>query len=135
MARSVPPYARPARDPKEKRVRSYRCAAALALTVCAHATAQHYPEKPVSLVVAFPAGGAVDLVARTLAQRMSELWAQPVLVINRAGAGGNIGAKAVARAAPDGYTLLIGSTALAIICRVFSKPAAPRSSPARGRAK
>ncbi len=78
------------------------------------AGAQGYPEKPLSMVVPFPAGGAVDPVARVLANRMSELWKQPVLILNRPGAGGNIGAESVARAAPDGYTLLFGSTSLSI---------------------
>ncbi|MBI4194825.1 MAG: tripartite tricarboxylate transporter substrate binding protein [Betaproteobacteria bacterium] len=71
-----------------------------------------YPEKPVMMVAPFPAGGSVDLVARAVAQQMSEIWKQSVIVANRPGAGGNIGAEAVARAAPDGYTLLMGTTAL-----------------------
>jgi len=78
------------------------------------ACAQIYPERPVTMIVAFPAGGATDQMARLLAQRMSELWGQNVVVLNRAGAGGNIGAESVAKAAPDGHTLLIGTTALAI---------------------
>jgi tripartite-type tricarboxylate transporter receptor subunit TctC len=85
-----------------------------ALVVPGGASAQGYPEKPVSMVVPFPAGGAVDPVARVLANRLSELWKQPVLILNRPGAGGNIGAESVARAAPDGYTLLFGSTSLSI---------------------
>jgi len=87
-------------------------AAGLALAAGAHA--QNFPERNVNMIVAFPAGGATDMMARLLAQRMSELWGQPVVVINRAGAGGNIGAESVVRAAPDGHTLLIGTTALAI---------------------
>jgi tripartite-type tricarboxylate transporter receptor subunit TctC len=77
------------------------------------AWAQNYPEKTVVMIAPFPAGGSVDLVARAIAQHMSETWKQPVIVSNRPGASGNIGAEAVARAAPDGYTLLIGTTALA----------------------
>src|SRR5215218_7558528 len=80
----------------------------------AHAAAQPaYPEKTVVMVAPFPAGGSVDLVARAIAQHMSDAWKQPVIVSNRPGASGNIGAEAVARAAPDGYTLLMGTTALA----------------------
>ena len=75
--------------------------------------AQNYPEKTVVIVAPFPAGGSVDLVARAVAQQMSESWKQPVIVSNRPGASGNIGAEAVVRAAPDGYTLLMGTTALA----------------------
>jgi tripartite-type tricarboxylate transporter receptor subunit TctC len=76
------------------------------------AGAQTWPEKTVVMVAPFPAGGSVDLVARALAQQMSELWKQPVIISNRPGASGNIGAEAVARATPDGYTLLMGTTAL-----------------------
>jgi len=77
------------------------------------ADAQTFPDKAVTMIAPFPAGGSVDLVARAVAQQMSDLWKQPVVVANRPGAGGNIGAEAVARAAPDGYTLLMGTTALA----------------------
>ena len=77
------------------------------------AAAQGYPEKTVVMIAPFPAGGSVDLVARAIAQHMSDAWKQPVIVSNRPGASGNIGAEAVARAAPDGYTLLMGTTALA----------------------
>jgi len=85
------------------------------------AAAQNYPEKPVTMIAPFPAGGSVDLVARAVAQQMSEQWKQPVVVANRPGAGGNIGAEAVARAAPDGYTLLMGTTALASSPALYSK--------------
>ena len=70
-----------------------------------------FPEKPVRIVVPFPAGGATDVVARTLGQRLSQMWGQPVVIENRPGAGGNIGADLVAKAPPDGYTLLMASSA------------------------
>jgi len=92
-----------------------------ALAALGDASAQSYPEKPVTVVVPFPAGGATDPVARALTQRMSELWKQPVVVLNRPGAGGNIGSEAVARSAPDGYTLLFGTTALAIGPSLYAK--------------
>ena len=84
------------------------------------AAAQNYPEKTVTLIAPFTAGGSVDLVARALAQQMSEQWKQPVIVSNRP-ASGNIGAEAVVRAAPDGYTLLIGTTALSSSPALFAK--------------
>jgi tripartite-type tricarboxylate transporter receptor subunit TctC len=90
-------------------------------TGCAGAFAQNYPEKAVAVVVPFPAGGATDPVARALTHRMSEIWKQPVIVLNRAGAGGNIGSESVARAAPDGYTLLFGTTALSIGPSLYPK--------------
>lgn len=90
-----------------------RALSALLFCHAAAAAAQGYPEKPVMMVAPFPAGGSVDLVARAIAQQMSETWKQPVVVSNRPGASGNIGAEAVARSSPDGYTLLMGTTALA----------------------
>jgi tripartite-type tricarboxylate transporter receptor subunit TctC len=66
-----------------------------------------FPERGVKIVVPFPAGGSNDVVARLLGTKLSELWGQPVIVDNRAGAGGNIGAEAVARSPADGYTLLL----------------------------
>jgi tripartite-type tricarboxylate transporter receptor subunit TctC len=67
--------------------------------------AQPYPSKPVRIIVNFPAGGIADLYARIIGTKVQEAWGQPVVVENRTGAGGNIGAEAVARSAPDGYTL------------------------------
>ena len=69
------------------------------------AAAQPYPSKPVRIIVNFPAGGIADLYARIIGGKVQEAWGQPVVIENRTGAGGNIGADAVAKSAPDGYTL------------------------------
>lgn len=71
--------------------------------------AQDFPTRPVRLVAPFPAASITDILARPIAQRLSEVWKQPVVVDNRVGAGGIVGASAVASAPPDGYTLLVGS--------------------------
>jgi tripartite-type tricarboxylate transporter receptor subunit TctC len=87
-------------------------AAALALgglVTPMEARAADFPAKPVRFIVPFPPGGPVDTVARALGQKVSEYWGQPVLVENRAGAGGIVGAEAAARAAPDGYTVFVGA--------------------------
>ena len=73
------------------------------------AAAQAFPSKPVKIIVPFVAGGATDVVARLLAQKLTEAWGQSVVVENRAGAGGNIGADVVAKAPPDGYMILMTS--------------------------
>ena len=78
------------------------------------ARAQAYPSKPVRLIVPFAAGGGTDLLARTVAQKVGEHWKQTVVVENRAGAGGNLGADVVAKAQPDGYTLLVTSSVIAV---------------------
>jgi tripartite-type tricarboxylate transporter receptor subunit TctC len=83
-----------------------------ALAACAvHAAAQNYPTKPVQVVLAFTPGSAVDIVGRIVTAKLAEMWGQPVVNDNRSGAGGSIGSAAVARAAPDGYTLLVTSNA------------------------
>jgi tripartite-type tricarboxylate transporter receptor subunit TctC len=82
----------------------------LAMALSASAMAQAYPSRAVRFIVPFPPGGATDIIARVLAQKMSEAWSQPVVVENRAGAAGAIGSDAVAKSSPDGYTILMGTT-------------------------
>jgi len=84
-------------------------AALAALVPAVSSAADAWPTKPVKIIVPFNAGGATDVVARLLAQKLSEAWGQGVVVENRAGAGGNIGADVVAKSPPDGYTLLMTS--------------------------
>ena len=91
------------------------------LAFSALATAQSYPTKPVQMVVAFTPGSAVDIVGRIVAERLSQMWGQPVVSDNRAGAGGSIGSNVVARAAPDGYTLLVTSNAHIVNPSIFAK--------------
>jgi tripartite-type tricarboxylate transporter receptor subunit TctC len=97
-------------------------AAAFALTVAAHAFGQPYPNRAIRVVVPFPPGGAVDFYARVVQQPLSELLGQPVVIDNKAGASGMVGAEAVAKSAPDGYTLLLGNIAsLAINVGIYAK--------------
>jgi len=85
-------------------------AAALAIAACAAASADDYPARPVTLVVPFPPGGSTNIVMRVVADKLSELIGQQVVVDNRAGAGGTVGTRAVAKSAPDGYTIGLGYT-------------------------
>ena len=83
----------------------------LALTVCVHSGAQTFPTKPVRWIVPYAPGGFADTRARQIGARLSEFWKQPVVIENRAGAGGVLGTDAVAKAAPDGYTMGMGNLA------------------------
>ncbi len=85
------------------------------------ALAQAFPSKPIRLVVPFQAGGGNDLLARIISQKFLEKWGQPVIVDNRPGAGGNLGADFVAKAAPDGYTILLGTNTLTMNPFIFAK--------------
>jgi tripartite-type tricarboxylate transporter receptor subunit TctC len=87
----------------------------------ANAFSQTYPAKPVRLIIAFTPGSSIDIVGRAVAAKLQEIWAQPVVAENRAGAGGSIGSKVVVDAAPDGYTLLANSSAHAANPGIYAK--------------
>ncbi|CAP43026.1 tripartite tricarboxylate transporter substrate binding protein [Bordetella petrii] len=98
------------------------CAAAALAAAPAASAAQAYPARQVTILVPFPAGGTTDIAARVVAAELGKAWQQPVVVENRAGAGGNVGTAEAARATPDGYTLLMGTVSThAINQSVYAK--------------
>ena len=97
-------------------------AAALLLVAGTQAFAQGWPTKPIRVVVAFAPGGPADITARLVSQTLPEILGQQIVIDNRAGAGGNIGAAAVAKAAPDGYTTLVTTSAVAVNMTLFASP-------------
>ncbi|MGH8661659.1 MAG: Bug family tripartite tricarboxylate transporter substrate binding protein [Burkholderiales bacterium] len=100
--------------------RGMLCCAVATSSLAAHG--QSYPTKPVRVVVAFAVGGFADSVARLVGVKLSERLGQPVVVDNRGGAGGNIGSRIVAGAAPDGYTLLVNTAAISINASLYKNP-------------
>ena len=105
-----------------KLLRQLATAVLVCVPLLAAAQADDFPSKPIRIVVPFPPGGATDAAARLVATKMSEKWGQPVVVDNRAGAGGNVGSDLVAKSAPDSYTLVMGVTGShAINTSLYSK--------------
>jgi tripartite-type tricarboxylate transporter receptor subunit TctC len=102
-----------------------RVAALVLAALCAIAAplaqAQKFPERPIRFIVPFPPGGGNDILARVIAPKMAEFLGQPVIVDNRAGAGGNIGADIAAKSAPDGYTILIASNQVTMNPALYAK--------------
>lgn len=95
--------------------------AAIALPVQSQPAAK-FPAKPVRIIVAFPPGSSTDIVARVVGERLTEIWGQNVIVENRPGASGNIGTQVALRANPDGHTLFMNSSAIAVNVSLYSKP-------------
>ncbi|HUP95680.1 MAG TPA: tripartite tricarboxylate transporter substrate-binding protein [Burkholderiales bacterium] len=94
---------------------------ALALVMAGAVHAQEYPVKPIRIVVPFGAGSATDALARVIGPKLTEMWGQQVLVENRPGAGSVVGTSVVAKAPPDGYTLLVVSASHAINATLYTK--------------
>jgi tripartite-type tricarboxylate transporter receptor subunit TctC len=95
----------------------FACLAACTL----QAAAQNYPTKPVHIIISFTPGSSTDIVGRIVIQKLTEMWGQPVVPENKSGAGGSIGSAVVAKAAPDGYTLLINSNAHSVNPAIYAK--------------
>jgi len=89
--------------------------------LASQALAQAYPTKPVRVIISFTPGSATDIVARVVSAKLSEYWGQPVVPENRAGAGGSVGSAVVAKADPDGYTLLVNSNAHCVNPAIYAK--------------
>src|SRR5262244_2634852 len=94
------------------RLGALACAALLAAAGPAPACAQNWPDKPIKLVISFAPGGVHDTLARVLQPKLTEALSQPIVIENRPGAGGNVAAEAVAKAAPDGHTWLLGNNSI-----------------------
>src|SRR3954447_8246806 len=97
------------------------CLSSVVAMFSGHALAQEYPTKPVRMVVPFAPGGPTDVIARLIAQKLSEAWGHQVVIDNRAGAGGNIGMALGAGSAPDGYTLTIVSSSYVVNPSLYAK--------------
>src|SRR3954467_998767 len=95
--------------------------AMLALTLAGNVYAQAYPSKPIRFVVPYAPGGNTDILARLIGQKLSEAWGQQVIIDNRPGAAGTVGAELVARAPADGYTLIMGSFGNIIVANSLYK--------------
>src|SRR5437762_5879997 len=91
------------------------------LTTLTAAAQEAYPSRPLRFILPFPPGGGTDILGRVIAERLAANLGQPVVIENRGGAGGNLGAEAAARSAPDGYTLLLAAPSLAISPTLYSK--------------
>src|ERR1700755_2652522 len=98
------------------------CAVAIGLLAPLPCVAQTYPNRPIELVVPFVAGGTTDTMARLIAQRLTDSWSVPAIVTNRPGGGSTIGTVQVAKAAPDGHTLLVTTIAFAINASLQKQP-------------
>ena len=96
------------------------------LATLAHA--QGYPSKPVRIVAPFGAGSTIDIIGRLIAPKLTDMWGQQVIVDPRSGAGGIVGTDVVAKAAPDGYTLLMMSASAAILPAMVKLPPVPRTN-------
>ena len=97
------------------------CLLSMLVACAAQSVAQTYPAKPIRIIVAFPAGGGIDVMARLLAAKLSEMTGQQVVVENRAGAGGIIGSEWVAKSAPDGYTLFMASSSHVLTPSIYPR--------------
>jgi tripartite-type tricarboxylate transporter receptor subunit TctC len=103
----------------------FACAAGIALAASAGAQSVAYPNKPIRLIVPFAPGGGTDIIARGVAQKLTEAFKHPVIVDNRAGGGGTVGVETAVRASPDGYTLLMVSASYGTNAALFDLPFDP----------